>query len=116
MYVINKLNYLKNLFYPWKRNCVKFKFYSLFENTTTKDGFPYLRQVIYSDDISEAETIYNISIIYASDFHLNRISQANNWLINSTFIHPPDFYQLFIIMYLDNINPCTVYFHFKMEF
>ena len=32
------------------------------------------------------------------------MAQANNWFIDSTFIHPPDFYQLFILMYLDNIN------------
>ena len=57
---------------------MKFKYYSIFKNTTTKDGFPYFRHVIYSNGISEVETIYDISIIYTSDFHLNRISQANN--------------------------------------
>lgn len=30
--IINKPNFLKNLFYPWKRNWVKFTFYSIFEN------------------------------------------------------------------------------------
>lgn len=102
--ILNKPNYLKNFYYPWKRNCFKFKFYSIFKNTNTKDDLPFLRHTKYLDDISEIELTYDISIIFASDFHLNRISQANNWFIDSTYIHLPDFYQVFIFMYLDNIN------------
>ena len=66
---LNNPNYLKNLFYPWKRCCVKFKFYSIYENILTKNSLPLLRYVIYSDDLSETELRYNVTIIYASDFH-----------------------------------------------
>lgn len=99
----NNPNYLKNLFYPWKRNCVKFKFYSIYENTFTKNNLPFLPYVNYSDGLSEKELMYNITIIYASDFHLKRLAESKNLFLDCTYIHPPEFYQLLILMYLDNI-------------
>ena len=102
--LINEPNFLKNQFYPWKRNCILFKFYSVFENNKTKNDKIFLRNVIYNDNIEDQGNNYNISIIYASDFHLRRAAESNNLFIDSTFIHPPEFIQLLVIMYLDIIG------------
>ena len=87
-----------------ERNCILFKFYSVFENNKTKNDKIFLRNVIFNDDIEDQGINYNISIIYVSDFHLRRAAESNNLFIDSTFIHPPEFTQLLVIMYLDLID------------
>ena len=77
--LINEPNFLKN--YPCKRNCILFKFYSVIENYKTKNDKIFLRNVIYNDDIGDQGINYNISIIYASDFHLRRAAESNNLFI-----------------------------------
>ena len=59
-YLINEPNYLKNQFYPWKRNCYLFIFFSVYDNSKTKNNDTFLRSVIFYDDIEETESIYNI--------------------------------------------------------
>ena len=97
-------NFLKNLYYPWKKNTIKFNFYSVFENIYTNNNKKFLRHVIYSEDNNHPEDNYMIGIIYGSDFHIKRLANAMNWFLDGTFIHPPEFSQILILMYLDTIN------------
>ena len=70
---------MKNLFYPWKKNTIKFNFYSVFENIYTNNNKKFLRHVIYTEDNKHPEDNYMIGIIYGSDFHIKRLANSMNW-------------------------------------
>ena len=39
-------NFYKNIFYPWKKNNIMFKWYSIFNNKKTKLNDIYLREFV----------------------------------------------------------------------
>ena len=43
--VYSNENFFKNIYYPWKKSNLLFKWYSIFENNRTKINKLYLREV-----------------------------------------------------------------------
>ena len=44
--VMSNENFYKNIFYPWKKNNIMFKWYSIFNNNKTKLNDIYLREFV----------------------------------------------------------------------
>ena len=42
-------------------------------------------------------------VIYISDYFIKKLNNATHFYIDGTFIYPPDFKQLIVILYYDNI-------------
>jgi len=42
--------------------------------------------------------------IYCSDYFIKKLRLANHWYIDCTFVVPPDFKQLFVILYRDDFT------------
>ena len=84
-------------------NSNSFKFISVFENEKTINREPFLREVIFYDSLNNTNG-KNIAVVYASDFMLNRMAASKHIHIDATFVHPPNFIQILIILYIDVIN------------
>lgn len=103
MEILTDPNYFKNIYSRWKMNSNSFKFISVFENEKTIKGEPFALEVIYYDSLNKINE-KNMPVIYASDFMLNRMAASKHIRIDATFIHPPNFLQILIILYIDIIN------------
>ena len=44
--IITNVNFFKNIFYPWKKTNLSFKWYSIFQNNKTKLNKIFLREVL----------------------------------------------------------------------
>ena len=62
----------------------------------------YTYQYIECEGKSERQLIENI--IWADDISISRLRESKNWMIDATYHHPKDFYQLLIIYYKDKIT------------
>ena len=100
----NVENYtFKNIYYNWRKSSLSFKKYSSLEYPNTKENTPFLRDYSYI-------TLYNASgksqfihehLIFVSNYFIKKLSQSVHLYIDGTFIYPPGFNQLIVILYRD---------------
>ena len=102
--LLTDTNFLKNIHTRWKNHNNSFKFTTVFENNTISNTEPYMREIIYYESLENNNKGKNIAIIFTSDFMLNRIAASKHLHIDATFIHPPEFMQILVILYIDIIN------------
>ena len=76
----------------------------LISNAKTTDNNLFFRELIYFQDNSDDSKNILIGIIYATNKNINRLAAAEHWYLDGTFIHPPGFRQILLIMYLDIIT------------
>ena len=99
-------NFLSNIITKWKQNSYKFKKESALYEIKDKENRLLLREyrLIPLEDSSREKQKTHEYIIWANAEILMRIKVSKNIFIDSTFHHPPGFYQLMIIMYKDIIT------------
>ena len=101
----NVENYtFKNIHYTWRKNSLSFNKYSALEYPNTKENTPFLRDYSYI-------TLYNASgkslfihehFIFISNYFIKKLNQVEHLYIDGTFIFPPGFIQLIVILYRDD--------------
>ena len=96
-------NTFKNMYYNWRKNSMTFTKYSALQNPLTNDKESYLRDYNYI-------TLYNKSgksqlvhehFIFISNYFIKKLRQALHIYIDGTFLYPPGFVQLIVILYRD---------------
>ena len=97
-------NTFKNIFYSWRRNSKLFSWYSIFDNSYTKDRTLYLKDVsnsyIYN---SKGDNMYwHRHIIWVSNYNIKRIRYSLHYYLDATYVSSKEFYELLILMYCDN--------------
>ena len=99
-----KVNTIKNFYYRWKKNSLIFTKYSLLENIKAFDNKIFLRD--YSNcflyDNSEKKLYNHERMIFTSPFQINKIINSPHLYFVGTFVFPPGFMQMIIILYYDN--------------
>ena len=98
-------NYYSNLYYGWRKTSNNFKKYSIFDNQLTKEGTQFLKDycstMLYNK--SNNTQFEHEHVIYISDYFIKKLNNSSHYYIDGTFIHPPDFKQLIVILYYDEI-------------
>ena len=98
-------NYYSNLYYNWRKTLNCFKKFSIFVNQITKEGTQFLKDycttMLYNK--STNTQFEHEHVIYISDYFIKKLNNATHFYIDGTFIYPPDFKQLIVILYYDNI-------------
>ena len=96
-------NTFKNIYYNWRRGNIIFKKYSIFEYNKTINGLEYLRDYKYTFlyNKSGKSIFLHEHAIFCSDYFIKKLRAARHWYIDCTFVVPPEFKQLLVIMYLD---------------
>lgn len=99
-------NFLSNIISKWKNNSIRF-----IKSVALKEIKDYENRLIlreYRNIPLENNSKIKISsleyIIWANSENLKRIKVSKNLFVDGTFHHPPEFYQLLIIMYKDVIT------------
>ena len=96
-------NTFGNNFYTWRQTAKIFSWYSIFDNSRTKDNTIYLKDVenkyIYNANTKEYH--WHRHICWMSNFNINRMRFAKHFYIYFTYIATKEYYQLCIIMYFD---------------
>ena len=82
--VFSNDNFYKNIYYPWKKNNMAFKWYSIFENNKTKLNKIFLRDVYYTYILYSPINL-NIILFYIFK-NLSFIKISQYWLIIKKFI------------------------------
>ena len=80
-------NTFKNIFYSWRRNSKLFSWYSIFDNSYTKDRTLYLKDVsnsyIYN---SKGYNMYwHRHIIWVSNYNIKRIRYSLHYYLDATY-------------------------------
>lgn len=101
--IYNNDNFYKNIFYPWKKNNLCFKWYSVYENNKTKINKIYLREVLYTYIYLKSlnTPILHHHIIWVSPFFIKQLQNELHFYIDGTFVHPVEFKELLIILFYD---------------
>ena len=99
-------NLLSNIISKWKQYTYKFKKEYALYDTLDKDNRLLLREyrLIPVEGSSREKQLSHEYIIWGNAENIMRIKVSKHIFIDSTFHHPPDFYQLMIIMYKDIIT------------
>ena len=99
-------NFLSNIITKWKNNSIKFKKESILYNIKDNENRLLMREyrLIPIEETSKEKNICHEYIIWGNAENIMRIKASKNLFLDSTFHHPPDFYQLLIIMYKDIIT------------
>ena len=86
-------NFYKNIFYPWKKNNIMFKWYSIFNNNKTKLNDIYLREFVstYIFPNNLKTPILHRHIIWISPFFIKQLQNSVHFYIDGTFIFPQKF-------------------------
>jgi len=99
-----KKNFIKNLYYNWKKDNIIFTKFSVFKSYKTLDNELFMRDFtstyIYKTKNSE-QLIKHEHIIFISPFQIRKILSSLHLYIDCTFIYPKDFKQLLVILYYD---------------
>ena len=103
-YTIKDPNIIKNIYYRYTNSNSTLDLNIILTNSKTTDDKPFFRELIYINDNTDSNNNIHIGIIYASNKNINRLAAAEHWYIDGTFIHPPNFRQILLIMYLDIIT------------
>ena len=100
------INTFKNIYYNWRKGNVIFKKYSIFEYNKTLNGMDFLKdyQFTHLYNKSGKSKFIHEHAIFCSDYFIKRLRSAKHWYIDCTFIVPPNFKQLLVIMYRDEIS------------
>ena len=100
------INTLKNIYYNWRKENIIFKKYSIFEFNKTKNGFEYLKDYSYTYIYNKSGKTHFLHehAIFCSDFFIKKLRTSKHWYIDCTFIVPPNFKQMLVIMYRDEIS------------
>ena len=107
-YIIKNPNIIKNIYYRYINTSSSLDLNLLKSNSKTIDDNLFFRELIYFQDISDESKNILIGIIYATNKNINRLAAAEHWYLDGTFIHPPGFRQILLIMYLDIITNKTI--------
>ena len=101
---IIKNNTFKNIYYNWRKNNTIFKKYSIFEYNKTLTGNNYLKdyQYNYLYNKSGKTQFLHEHAIFCSDYFIKKLRNAKHWYIDCTFVVPPTFKQMLVIMYRDD--------------
>ena len=99
-----KVNTIKNIYYQWKKNSLLFTKYTLLENNKTFDNKIFLRDYsnCYLYDNSGKKLYNHEHMIFMSPFQVNKIINSPHLYFDGTFVFPPGFMQMLIILYYDN--------------
>ena len=99
-----KENTFKNIYYSWRKETPLYKKQSIFKFNKTIDNFQYLRDYNYTFIYNESgkKLFLHEHIIYCSDYFIKKLRNSNHWYIDATFVAPPSFTQMFVILYRDD--------------
>ena len=99
-------NFLSNIINKWKNNTYRFKKESILYDTKDYENRLILREyrIIPQESKSNNKNNFLEYIIWGNSENIMRLKASKNLFIDGTFHHPPDFYQMLIIMYKDIIT------------
>ena len=99
-------NFLSNIINKWKNNTYRFKKECILYDTKDYENRLIFREYRIIPQESESNNKNNFLeyIIWGNAENIMRIKASKNLFIDGTFHHPPDFYQMLIIMYKDIIT------------
>lgn len=109
-----------NLYKKIRNDSGLFNIEYVIKNNLTVDKFPFFRKANYEVNPFKKNHISKY-LIWASDYHLNKMKKSTSFIIDGTFIRPFGYYQTLIIMYLENdsnkyIPGCYILLNSKTEF
>ena len=109
IYSKNKCNFnierhtFKNIYYSWRKNSMSFTKYSALQNPLTNDKNTFLKDYYYTYVYNKSgKTQYlHEHMIFISNYFINKMAKAEHIYIDGTFLYPPGFIQLIVILYRD---------------
>ena len=103
----NVENYtFSNIYYTWRSKSNLFNKFSIFTNNKTTIGNIYLRDYTYKYIYNKTgkKLLIHEHAIFISDFFIKKLREVLHFYIVDTFIYPPGFKQLLVILYYDQKN------------
>jgi len=100
-----KKNFIRNLYYNWKKDNIIFTKFSVFTSNKCLNGEIYMREYLSKyiyKNINSEEQIQHEHIIFMSPFQIRRMAKSKHLYFDCTFVYPKDFSQLIIILYFDD--------------
>ena len=99
-------NFLSNIITKWKNSSYRFKKECILYDTKDYDNRLILREyrIIPLESESKSTNKFLEYIIWGNSENILRLKESKHIFIDGTFHHPPDFYQMLIIMYKDIIT------------
>ena len=99
-------NFLSNIINKWKNNTYRFKKEIILYDTKDYENRLILREyrIIPQESKSNNKNNFLEYIIWGNYENIMILKASKNLFIDGTFHHPPDFYQMLIIMYKDIIT------------
>ena len=96
----------KNIYYNWRKNSNIFTKYSALENPLTKENTVFLRDYTYSNLYNKSgKTLFlHEHMIFISNYFIKQLNASEHIYIDRTFIFPPRFKQLIVILYRDETS------------
>ena len=97
---------MKNIYYSWRKETQLYKKTSIFIFTKTIDETEFLKDYNYTYLYNETgkSLFLHEHIIYCSAYFIKKLRTATHWYIDGTFIVPPNFKQMIVILYRDDIS------------
>ena len=96
-------NFFKNIYYPWKKANLSFKWYSIFQNNKTKINKIFLREFLYTYIFTHSinKPFLHKHVIWCSPFFIKKMQMAQHIYLDGTFVHPNNFIQMLVILIYD---------------
>ena len=103
-------NVLSNIITKWKTTSYRFKKECILYDTKDYDNRLILREyrIIPLESESKSTNKYLEYIFWGNSENIMRLKASKHIFIDGTFHHPPDFYQMLIIMYKDIITDLKI--------
>ena len=93
------LKMIKNI--NWRKYSIIYKKYSIFIYNKTKNDIIFLKNYSYTylnKKTGKTQFIHE-HCIYVSDYFIKKLWKAKHWYIDCTFVVPPTFKQMLVILY-----------------
>lgn len=96
-------NTFKNIYYNWRRTTNIYKKFSIFKYNKTLNNHTYLQDYCYTllYNSKGSKKFIHEHIIFCSDYFIKKLRLSKHWYIDGTFVKPPNFKQLIIILFFD---------------
>ena len=93
-----------NIYYNWRKTSNLHNKFCIFTNLYTNNNELFMRDYALTCLYSTKGTnmFYHEHIIFISNYFIKKISQAEHFYIDGTFVYPKGFVQLIVILYYDN--------------
>ena len=98
-----KENTLKNIYYNWRKKSMAYTKFYAFNNNLCKNKKVFLKEYrnLYLYKSNGKKQFNHEHFIFCSDFFINELNKSEHWYIDATFIYPPGFKELIVILYID---------------